>query len=242
MDLFEIHRRIRLSLNKDDTGYLTSEEIDRALDRAQLQEYRHLYGDDRKLPQSPLAYGMTLKIHTDLLPFKRTIEFNNQTYNPNTNPTGTFPNGVIDLPIDYLYPVSMISTYQNIKRSVKIVSEDEIGIRLSSVMRTPTFSRPIAVLGGRESSAGIDVTGIDRIQLFPEGGHNVTITYLKRPDTPKLIGLVENRKFTYYANLSTQMEWNDTAIDRIIERSIAILGENMQEDKIGNDNFQKSQV
>lgn len=231
MDLLEIHKRIRLALNKDDVGYLTTQEIDRALDRAQLQEFRHLYGDDRKLPDSPLAYGMTLKIHSDLLPFKNVVEYNQQEYDPIANPFGTRPHGIMVFPPDYLYMVSLV-TNQNV--SVKIVSEDEIGIRLSSIIRRPTYFRPIAVIGASSGS---------RAQIFPDNNaYALKMYYLQRPAAPNFVGVVIGRVLQYDAANSTQMQWNDTSIDRIIERAIAILGENMQEDKIGGDNFQKAQA
>jgi hypothetical protein len=78
------------------------------------------------------------------------------------------------------------------------------------------------------------------MQLFPEAGHKGTLYYLKRPAVPVLAGTTAGRVFTYDANASTQLEWNDTAVDRLIERAIAILGENMQEDRIGGDNYQKA--
>lgn len=237
MDLLEIHKRIRLAFNKDMTGYLLPEEIDRALDRAQIQEFRHLYGDDRKLPDSPLAYGMTYKIHADLLPFKVLLEYNSAAYNPITNPLGTAPLGILTLPSDFVYPVSMTTQPG---RPIKIVSEDELGYRVSSILRPPTVIRPIAVIGGRSLASGFN--SISRIQLFPEYGQIGKLFYLKRPNIPQLRGTISGRQFTYDAVNSIQLEWGDTVVDRLIERAIAILGENMQEDKIGGDNYQKAQV
>lgn len=236
MDLLEIHKRIRLAFNKDMTGYLLSQEIDRALDRAQLQEFRHLYGDDRKLPDMPVAYGITYKTHTDLLPFKRAILYNTASYNPQQNPYGTAPDGVLVFPEDLAFPVSLTTTAG---QSVKLISEDEIGIRLSSSLRPPTVGRPVAVIGGPASSNAFIVTG-QRAQFFPESPHEGRLYYLKTPAVPNLVGTVQGRQFVYDQINSTQMEWNATALDRIIERAIAILGENMQEDKIGGDNYQKA--
>lgn len=238
MDLLEIHNRIRLTFNKDMTGYLLPAEIDRALDRAQLQEFRHLYGDDRRLPDMPVAYGITYKVHTDLLPFKRAILYNSQEYNPQSNLYGTAPDGVLVFPQDLAFPISMTTTAG---QSVKIVSEDEIGIRLSSTLRPPTLARPIAVLGGPASSNSFIAIG-QRVQFFPETGQNGRLYYLKTPAVPHLAVEVSGRSVVYDEFSSTQMEWNATAIDRIIERAIAILGENMQEDKIGGDNYQKAQA
>jgi len=236
MDLLEIHNRIRLTFNKDMTGYLLPAEIDRALDRAQLQEFRHLYGDDRRLPDMPVAYGITYKVHTDLLPFKRAILYNSQEYNPQSNLYGTAPDGVLVFPQDLAFLVSITTSAG---QSVKIISEDEIGIRLSSSLRPPTIARPVAVIGGPASSNAFITTG-QRAQFFPETAHEGRLYYLKTPAVPNLVGTVQGRQFVYDTVNSTQMEWNATSLDRIIERAIAILGENMQEDKIGGDNYQKA--
>jgi hypothetical protein len=240
MDLLEIHRRVRLALNKDITGYLSPEEIDRALDRAQLMEMRHLYGDDRKLPNSPLAYGMTLKIHADLTPFKRSVNFTTGTYNESSNTLGTGPAGVMVFPQDYLYPIAITVKDSGVERTVKIVSEDEIGIRMASALRPPTASRPIAVLGGTDVSGISFVAGKNRAQLFPERAYTATLYYLSRPAIPELKGTTSGRVFTYDRVSTVQLQWPDTAIDRVIERAIAILAENLQEGEIGNNNYNKA--
>jgi hypothetical protein len=36
------------------------------------------------------------------------------------------------------------------------------------------------------------------------------------------------------------MLWPDTAIDRIVERAISLLAENLQEGEIGNNNYNKA--
>lgn len=240
MDLLEVHRRIRLSLNKDLTGYLTPQEIDRALDRAQLAEMRHLYGDDRKLPNSPLAYGMTLKIHADLNPFKRAATFNSNTYNEGSNSLGTGPSGVMVFPPDYVYPIAITVIEDNVQRTVKVVSEDEIGLRLASQLRPPTANRPFAVLGGTDVHGLSLVAGKNRAQLFPEKGYTAVLYYLIRPLAPELKGVTSGRVFTYDRASTVQLQWPDTAIERIIERAIAVLGENMQENEIGNNNYNKA--
>lgn len=236
MDLLEIHRRIRLTLNKDITGYLTPVEIDRALDRAQLMEIRHLYGDDRKLPNAPLAYGMTLKIHADLTPFKRVATYNADDFNEGSNSFGTSPFGIMVFPLDYLYPIAIMVNESGNKRMVKIVSEDEVAIRLTSAIRPPTALRPIAILGGLVLTGATN----NRAQLFPEKGYEAELHYLYRPPVPELKGTVSGRTFTYDRLGTTQLLWPDTAIDRLIERAVAILAENLQEGEIGNNNYNKA--
>jgi hypothetical protein len=236
MDLFEVHKRIRQAFNKDMSGYLTAEEIDRALDRAQLQEFRHLYGDDRMLPNAPLSYGMTLKIHTDLNPFKKSFVFNQNIYNQTTNPTGTGPSGILILPSDFVFFISIRRTAPD--APIKVISEDEIAQRLSSTLRGPTFARPIAIINGPSDGAGFEL-GRTRIQIFPQAPVQGIVHYLSRPRAPLLAGTLSGRTFQYNVNGSVQLQWADTAIDRIIERALSILGETLK-DELGPDNYKKA--
>lgn len=236
MDLFEVHKRIRQAFNKDMSGYLTSEEIDRALDRAQLQEFRHLYGDDRMLPNAPLSYGMTLKIHTDLNPFKKSFVFNQNTYSPTANPAGTGPSGILILPNDFVFFISIRRTSPD--APIKLISEDEIAHRISSTLRGPTSARPIAIINGPSDGAGFE-PGRTRLQIFPQAPIQGTIHYLSRPKAPLLAGTLSGRTFQYNVSGSTQLQWTDTAVDRIIERALSILGETLR-DEIGADNYKKA--
>jgi hypothetical protein len=118
-------------------------------------------------------------------------------------------------------------------RPVKFISEDELPHRLTSVLRMPTATRPIAILS--ESST----SGHRRIQIFPERPFEGEVYYLKRPPVPYWQGTINGRTVTYNATNSTQMPWNDSAMVRVIQRAIALLGETMRED-LAISNYQKA--
>jgi hypothetical protein len=229
MDLDIIHKQIRQAFNKDQGGYLSPGQIDLALDRAQIQEFTHLYGDDRKMPMPPVAYGATYKIHIDLQPFKDSLKFSTGNYNESLTPMGSGPTGIVTLPSDFLYLTGM----QVENRPVKFISEDELPHRLGSILRGPTVARPIAILSEASTS------GHRRIQIFPEQPFNGEVFYLRRPPAPYWQGTIAGRSVTYNQTNSTQMLWNDTAIERIIQRTIALLGETMRED-LAITNYQKA--
>lgn len=230
MDLNVIHEHIRQSFNKDMGGYLTPAQIDRALDRAQMEEFTHLYGDDRKMPMPPVAYGVTYKVHIDLQPFKQEFTFTTDTYVAGTNPNGTGPSGIVTLPSNFMYITGMTTAM----KPVKFVSEDELPHRLSSTLRGPTYDRPIAIL------SGLSADNLRRIQIFPQQAYSGTVYYLSRPPAPSWQGTVSGRTVAYNATASTQMLWNDSAIQRIIQRAIALLGETMR-DELSITNYQKAQ-
>lgn len=110
MTIQEVHDHILLRLNKDQTGYVSHEEIDLALDFAQMSYFNRLFGSPTTYqPGRNVAmpsYGVTQKIHDDLLPFKRVLQFNR--YNISAiNSRGTGPFGVVVMPEDYLHMIAL---------------------------------------------------------------------------------------------------------------------------------------
>lgn len=110
MDLKEIHDHILLRANKDQSGYFTHDEIDQALDYAQMAYFNRLFGSPATYqPGRHVAtpgYGTTQKIHDDLSPFKTVIKYNNEKITA-TNARGTSPGGVAVMPTNYLHMVAM---------------------------------------------------------------------------------------------------------------------------------------
>lgn len=110
MDLNRIHDHVLLRINKDQSGYVTHEEIDQALDYAQMVYFNRLFGSPTTYQPgryvSTPGYGVTQKVHDDLAPFKETIIFNDQSTSILNN-RGTAPNGVAVMPSDYLHMIAM---------------------------------------------------------------------------------------------------------------------------------------
>lgn len=110
MTIQEIHNHILLRINKDQTGYASHEEIDRALDYAQMVYFNRLFGSPATYQAgrhvSTPGYGVTQKIHDDLLPFKAAVAFNNQSYTA-LNVRGSGPKGQLVLPSNYIHAIAL---------------------------------------------------------------------------------------------------------------------------------------
>ena len=231
MDLKVIHDRIDFEIAKEIDGYVSPEQKDIALDAAQLRAFSFLLGNESEFsPQLPLAktgYGKAQKIHNYLSPFKVEINYKSDSYLL-SDETGTGPDGVIVLPEDFLYLTGIYTT--NNKR-IKIVNEDELADHLDSEILRPSGSTPIAIFGGKGGTInGFSIEGKRKLQLFPQTGLALTAYILRRPAKPVFSYTIENRVVNYSATNSTQMEWDDIAIEQlIIPRALEIIARNLKD-------------
>lgn len=217
MDLQVVHNRVKEALEKESLGYISSSQIDIALDQAQLEEMEEL----RK------AYGARQHISDDLTPFKKTLTFNGNTYVGISNDTvGSGPDGIIVLPSDYLYTTAIRLTTDGVY--VEIVNENELADRLGSQLMPPTTSEPIAVLAGKGGTIESTAFSTYFYQLYPQQGMSGYVYYLRRPLAPNFVSTVVNRVEVYDSNASQDLEWNDLATQRIINRAVSILAQPMQ--------------
>lgn len=241
MDLKVIHDNILFELNKSIEGYITPSELDEILDRAQMEEFRYLIGDERNMQPGRAvttpAYGQLMKTHADIEPFKKAFQFISRDYSPSTF-NGTGPTGIIVLPSDFLYPNAIVLTSQH--RRVKIVNESELSFILDSPILVPTIQRPIAVLGNVGGLVNNYPVQNKKIQLFPNIGTSGAIYYFSRPTKPKYVETISGRTRTYNASASTQMEWNDAAINRVIERALKIAATHLKDSATLQINAQKN--
>jgi len=207
MTIQEIHEFILLLLNKHNTGYVTPEEIDSVLDRAQMWYFNKLVGHvEEYQPGRPIprvAYGMTSAVHDHLSPFKA------------QSTSASNSSGVATLPSDYMH---IIAVRKN-DSMVPIISEDELGIRLESYIFAPSSTEPVALINGKGA-----------IQFYPKETHStLSIDYLVRPDKPVFGYTQSGRTITYNSGTSTQMEWNEPALNAIIMRAVQYLGVNLDD-------------
>jgi hypothetical protein len=207
MTIQEIHNFVLLLLNKHNTGYAAPSEIDDALDRAQMWYFNRVYGNIEEYqpgrPVPRVAYGMTSAVHDHLAPFKA-----QSTSDSNSS-------GVVSLPSDYMHVIAIRKN----NAPVPIVSEDELGIRLDSYIFAPSSTEPVALISGK-----------GQIQLYPKETHStLSIDYLARPDKPVFGYTQSGRTITYASGSSTQMEWNEPALNAIIMRAVQYLGVNLED-------------
>ena len=110
MTIKEAHDYIDLRLDKDQVGYFSREEKDKAIDRAQMSHFMRLYSNPKEYQQGrPVrsAAFSSQKIHDDLAPFKKRWYYNEENYS-SINPSGTGPDGVLVLPSDNIHPLAII--------------------------------------------------------------------------------------------------------------------------------------
>ena len=70
------------------------------------------------------------------------------------------------------------------------------------------------------------------IQLWPKAASAGVVTYLKKPSAPVYGYTLVGRVVTYSSGSSTQMEWDDLNISKIILQAAVYLGVNMSADKV----------
>jgi len=231
MTVQEAHSRVRLQLNKELVGYVTPGDIDRALDRAQLAEFFDLHGNFQEYqPGRPIprkSYGVTQKISEDLAPFREWISFTADNFDLVTERYGTGPDGVLVLPDDYIHYTGL---YDSTNSYIEIVDEDEIALRLDNSIIAPSADYPAGVLGGTGGTVnGVDIETRRKIQLFPESPIAGKLWYLRRPAKPVYSFTQSGRTITFDSETSTDPEWGDIAMERIINRTCSILGEHLQD-------------
>lgn len=209
MDLKDFHDTVRFFVNKEQGGWLTPEEIDTITDRAQMAWFTAC------LP----IYGKNQKSTDPLAPFSTYSDFTT----PNT--------GIITLPTDdsddprYESLLSVSVSYFDGTRTrykpVKMLSEDEITERLDSQILEPTTTDPVGI----ETVPGT-------IQLYPKVSLTGYAYYLRRPKKPKYAYTKSGRTVTYDKAGSTQLEWPETSINKILMKTINMFGVNLSDELI----------
>jgi len=213
MTIKEVHDSILFQLNKSQWGHVSHEDIDKALDEAQITHFTNLFSDPREFergqdPTPRVAYGETQKVHDELAPFIEELNF---------DPTQTHA-GILEFPSDYQHLLSIAVLKNGQLKPVKRVSENDYPGLLSSHILGPTSAKPIVIMNGR-----------GRVQFFPEIQFTGRAYYLRRPKKPLYSYTVNNRVETFDASKSIDLEWLDTSIVVIIQEAINWLSTNLRD-------------
>lgn len=213
MDIKVVHDTVLFYLNKDQNMYVSHEEIDEVLDRAQMVLFNQ-YHTNPKLPaQSQAAlYGESQRIDDALSPFKDLF-----TFTPATT-TG----GIVSLPVNYQHLISLYTTTfnstlgRNVYSGVQVLSEEELIERLESQIIPVSSGDPIAIMNKQ-----------DKIQLFPPTGATGGVYYFRRPVKPVFAYTQSGRVITYDNVNSVDLEWRDIDVNNIISIALSYFGLNM---------------
>jgi hypothetical protein len=90
-----------------------------------------------------------------------------------------------------------------------------------SLTKQPSATSPIA-----------DIVDIGMYDLYPQITHTGTIYFLKRPAVPVYGYTQSGRAITYDPNASTQLEWGEPYLQKVILLAIRYLGINLDSDKL----------
>lgn len=204
MDLQEVHNIIRFYVNKFQMGWFTPGELDSVLDRAQLRLFAERFE----------PYAIDQHLHDSLLPFKSEYVFTN----------GSSPGGLITLPSNYLHllavQTNIVDGAVNLYIPAEIMNEAQISYRRTSQLIPISVKAPVALL---------KVTGASKqVQLYPDSVSAGIVYYLRRPAKPVFAYSVLGRVVTYNSGASTQLEWDELETEKIIMKTLGLLGINLQ--------------
>ena len=206
MNISEIHDFIDLITSKERGGFNTPAEKDEALDRASMtlfDFYRPIYSKDIESKEA-------------LSPFR-------VKYDYTTNGTGEI---TLSAASSFVHLLAMnvmvndpdtLSGFNDDRRyDVEFPTEDELARRKNSQTNQPTRTAPIA-----------DIVGVGWYNLYPEVVHAGTIYFLKRPAVPVFGYTQSGRVIVYDSNTSTQLEWTEPYLNKVIFLAIRYLGVNL---------------
>lgn len=215
MDIKVTHDTINFYLNKDQNVYLSHEEIDEVLDRAQMALFNQ-YHTNPKLPAQTQAslYGESQRIDDALSPFKELYTF---------APVDT-PGGVITMApnLNYQHLISLYTTVynstlgRNVYSGVQVLNEEELIERLESQIIPVSSGDPVAIMNKQ-----------NKIQLFPPTGATGGVYYFRRPLKPVFAYTQSGRTVTYDDANSVDLEWKDIDVNNIISIALSYFGIHM---------------
>jgi hypothetical protein len=197
-------------IERKERGVFTSyAEKDRLFDASQLEVLEDFWR----------IYAVEEFVHEALDVFKKTYQFTSAA------------DGTVTLPSDYLHLLpNVITVTGSMMNLVRFVSEDAWPKAIRSQLRPVSTANPIAKTYG------------NGFNLHPQSTQIGTVTYIRRPNAPVYaytLGGSANRTVTYNSAGSTQLEWDDVYINKIIAKALGYLGINMSEAEVTAFGFAK---
>jgi len=206
MDLNLVYDITNYIIRKQRGSFQTYPELDNIFNLGQLDLLSE-YNDE---------YALTGKINNALSPFKKNYQFT----------LATSVGGLVTLPTDYQYPLmSFTQSYDNATQQTKMgevrfYNENEWINAVNSQLRAATVKKPAAkIIAGQ-------------MELYPKTPNAGIINYIKKPAAPVYSYTQVGRVITYDPNTSTQLEWYDEQIPKVIMKALSYIGINLSEEAI----------
>jgi len=214
MTIDQVYKFIDFTIKKSNAGgYLTPDEFNLIINRAQIQYFNKLYGNqndyryDRPVPK--IAYAITEKISNSLSVFL------------SDSTTLTIDaNGQVNIPSDLFQTVSITKTISGIDYEITRVEQDRVANNLTSAYDAPDTEFPI-------------YTQLrTKFQFYPKNLGSANLYYLKKPtDMVWAYTIVSNRP-QYDAANSVQPLWKDMDMNEIIYIALSYVGINLKDGEV----------
>ena len=205
-DCYEL---IKLIANKNQQGFLSPAQFNRAWDSAELQRFTELNNPPAQYqpgrPIALLAYGMTRKVNDDLDRFVAREEF---------KPTAQVTYWV--RPKGMVHAVSLLAEFEEELVDVEEIAHAELGSRLRNSIIAPSLEYPVVTFGAGQ------------MEVYPPVVPRVLITYLRYPVPGQWVGGAANGRLVYNHLKSQQPEWPRDVWNDLCIRALAFLGINLK--------------
>ena len=245
MTIKDTHDLILFELNKNEYGYITHEEIDNVLHRAQMEEMKFLLGDEREYRAESSAgrtsFGISQTLNNALTPFISTVEYVNADYDGSNNGTAVSSVNVVDpkyivLPENWLYTLEFLRSDGT---RTDIVPQGKLASRLRSRINTSEFMTYNGV-GGTFNGFPFTTKAYRRYNTDATAGITATMYYLREPAEPHFDYTQDGRVVTHIPGTSTDLEWDDLHVNKVIVRALILLGINVENQNVVGINTQKN--
>jgi hypothetical protein len=211
MTIDQVYKFVDFIIKKSNSGgYLTPDEFNLIINRAQIQYFNKLYGNqndyryDRPVPK--IAYAITEKISNSLSPFLS-----------DSTALVIDGNGQVNIPSDLFQTVSITHTIDNIEYEITRVEQDRIANNLSSYYDAPTSDFPIY------SQLRT------KFQFYPKNLATASLFYLKKPTDMVWGYTTVSGRPVYNSGTSVQPLWKDMDINEIIYIALSYIGVNLKD-------------
>lgn len=205
MNLQDVFNELNFYINKFTGSFYSVSELESVLDVGQMG----VYSDNKpKYATSQLSKEI-------LSPFRSAYNFTTQVSGYVIVPDTTYLD-LLDLQI--FFRVSNREMYYQ----PQALNEDNRSDILNSQENPVTVTSP-----------AMEQTAPRTFRLYPTGTYNGTVTYLRRPVKPVFgYSIISGRVIVYNSLTSTQLEWRDTEIDLIIQKSLEAIGINLRAEDV----------
>jgi hypothetical protein len=222
MNINEAYRFVQFISNKNQRGNIKPDDFNLAAQRAQMDLFMQRYGNPTQYqygsPKARVQWQDSRKVTDDLKEFLVEKQF-------------ILNEGKVSYPSDYSHLSSargsFIENGENCGDSpiidatnVDLVNDNELAYRLSSFIDSPSHRYPVLAFYDKY------------MQVYPKDMQTITLTYLRRPQSPLWAYTITNNNPVYNPTLSINFEMPEDTHNEICYRILSYLGINLRDGEL----------